>query len=154
MKTKPFDLERALSGDRVVIKFTRGNVIEVVNLIDTKDDGLPLLAIFKSGKNHDVAWFNYSGTEENPDDESSSIHLLMVDEEPLKLVVGKFYKTRDGKKAYVYKKAGSGSSHPFRYVCAEKHNNYPDDYFSCKEYGTYKYYETSPEHDLIEEWND
>ena len=51
---------------------------------------------------------------------------LYVDEpKQLKLEVGKFYKTRNGKKAFVYGNIGDAYPYPFYVVVLERLNAYP-----------------------------
>ena len=48
----------------------------------------------------------------------------ILEEEPIKLEVGKFYKTRDGRKAFVYAKIGFDYAYPFCVVRAGKLDSY------------------------------
>lgn len=48
----------------------------------------------------------------------------VLEEEPLKIEVGKFYKTRDGRKAYVYTKIDFDYAYPFCVVRAGKLDSY------------------------------
>ena len=51
-------------------------------------------------------------------------HIYTYDVEPLKLEVGKFYKTRDGKKAFVYGKIGIEYPYPFYVALIGKLDTY------------------------------
>lgn len=51
-------------------------------------------------------------------------HPYILEEEPLKIEVDKFYKTRDGRKAFVYAKICFDYAYPFCVVRAEKLDSY------------------------------
>lgn len=66
--------------------------------------------------------------------------------EPLKIEVGKFYKTKGNKKAYVYLDYGNGL---FRAVCADYTNSYCID-----DKGEYTCYPKANKLDLVSPWEE
>ena len=73
----------------------------------------------------------------------------ILEEEPLKIEVGKFYKTRDGRKAFVYAKADKG-----KYNCwAVIVNSIIDENFCCTVDGTYSVGKESKK-DLVAHWEE
>lgn len=68
--------------------------------------------------------------------------------EPLKLEVGKFYKTRSGKKAFVYTRSSSPYSYPFYVVIIGKIDTY-----CCTVDGKYSTNEESAK-DLVAPWEE
>lgn len=74
-------------------------------------------------------------------------HIYTYDVEPLKLEVGKFYKTRDGKKAFVYAKF-SGVPFPFYVVKENSLSTYNVDIKGRSDFSTTEY------NDLVAPWEE
>lgn len=70
------------------------------------------------------------------------------EQEPLNLEVGKFYKTRSGKKAFVYTRSSSPYSYPFYVVIIGKIDTY-----CCNVDGKYSTNEESAK-DLVAPWEE
>lgn len=100
MKTKPFDLERALAGDKMVMVNSNGHASDVVHIKKIGESTRPFLIVLmdKGGRNIQTLWADYEGKVF--DRNLQEFKIEMVDEEPLKIEAGKLYKTRNGEKAY------------------------------------------------------
>jgi hypothetical protein len=74
---------------------------------------------------------------------------LYVDEpEPLKLEVGKFYKTRDGRKAWIVGSAGEKEIFPFTVVAQEE-----SEFYSVAQNGR-RWCDDTDESDLVAPWEE
>ena len=105
--------KRYLETPEAVIKaLKKGKVIKDDNGYSYKlVDGF----IVSTYKNHFIVGDNIFNIDNHP---------YILEEEPLKIEVGKFYKTRDGRKAFVYAKIGIDCPYTFCVVKAGKLDAY------------------------------
>lgn len=82
--------------------------------------------------------------------DSYELQQMEVEEqEPLKIEVGKFYKTRDGKKAYCFYKEEANRTYPNQFVIDGKSG-----YETCTDGGLLFKYEENHRDDIIGYWED
>ena len=152
MKTKPFDLERALAGDMVVTRDSR-LIVNYIVLMKNPINGYVFEASLKRVGIDTIhsyeAFYTLEGLHERNYTKTADfgLDLVMIDD-TFKVELGKFYRTKNNNKAFIYHKNKDGSFNyvvqgsPIVMICIPSGN--------CSDAGP----EEEREYDLIEERKD